>query len=338
MADRSIAIHLDREGPFQVGDRIEGRAVFRSDEPVDLGGSTVSLFWRTSGECTVTIGEPRIVRGPAAPVSAGVEHDTPFAFPAPLRPISFRGTYFAIEWFVRATVDVPWAVDPSAERGIEVAPRERPATAISAYRSATLVRRVARGRESAPRASRRRELMVGAAIMAPLSVAVGVMSRVPYFWLIMPLCFGGYLMVRHIVPWARSAAAARKLGSPMVDVPESIARGEQAPIAIELTPRADVHIEEVSATLTCTERAVYESSNRSTRKERVAHEQRLVLTSAEDMTAGTAARWTGVLAIPDDAPPSFITSAAAFTWEVVVHIAVRDWPDSIETYPVEIRA
>src|SRR5262249_28489102 len=49
-------------------------------------------------------------------------HSLPFRVKLPHGPISYRGELLHVDWYVRATVDVAWAIDPKTEQIINVGP------------------------------------------------------------------------------------------------------------------------------------------------------------------------------------------------------------------------
>lgn len=128
------AIHIDLDGGSPAGelprfapaDRLTGRATFRPDADTTVKSLTVSVRWITAGKGNEESGEAMTrtwtLEGPEQSVTAGISLVRPFEAVLPAEPWSYDGKIISIRWEVVATVDVPWAKDPSTARGFTLRP------------------------------------------------------------------------------------------------------------------------------------------------------------------------------------------------------------------------
>lgn len=331
-----LRIHLDEDGPFRPGERVGGRAVVPSEDGGKVSGGRVAFCWRTRGHGNVDRGEPDVeVQGPED-IAPGGEYAIPFDFEVPAAPISASGELVSVDWVLEATVDVPWATDPKVERVVEVVPGERKIEAGTGYRSAP---RQASAREGRAVASGHQTqallgLVVGVAFLG--MVLLQISNGMPWFFALPFLGIGLFILSRKALPWLRNRAARSKIGVPAVELPSAAARGDRIPITVSLTPPGPVHVDEVSATLVCTESATKGSGKNSSTKTRIAASERAVLGSSEEIAAGATATWSGDIGVPLGVAPTFTAKSSSVTWQVLVRVAVKDWPDDEDAYPVRV--
>src|SRR5690554_867815 len=259
--------------------------------------------------------------------SAGTKASYPFELELPNGPHSYHGHYLNVDWFLRARADIPWAIDPKAEREILLGPGPKtdPATYINVANGAHDVFAKRKGNKgfmsifmllfSLP--------FIGAGLFVMLLGLIGGPGMEAIF--LVP--FGGVFFLSGAVVFffaTRNKFAAMKLGDIRLAWPEGIVHpGDDIPISCQID--ATKGLNGVNATLVCRETVVSGSgTNRSTYRHDIFSRAIELKQSAQ---GGKRLSLEGGFGIPDDSPVSFYASDNELSWIVVVHIDIARWPD-----------
>lgn len=337
-----LTIALDKKGAtYEVGEPITGRVLVENDGDCTCKGLTVTLGWRTSGH-----GNDRTNLSGSADLYTGAwradeRASYRFSFAGVRGPLTYHGSVMSVDWSVRATADVPWAVDPKAEADLVL------------VRGKTAPEEVDQGAVYVPKINVfRREVgdTLGAtfagACFGPLGVllvlgGLGQLANGQRGTGLGTLASGGLCLL------VVGAAALKHRGAPgekerfgeataWVD-PRTLAPGGAVKVTFRSKPGVDVQLGKVTASLVCREVVVRGGGKqlRTIRKE--LHRASKELGHEERVPGGGELVLQETLALPDDAPPSLDLPDHELTWSVDLHVEMRGWPDWDEDVPLLVR-
>jgi hypothetical protein len=131
MASAEVSLELLGSSELRSGKEVAARVRVRALEPLKCEGVDLGVGCRAVGDnCD---GFEKLVhenKGEAVELFPGGEYERTIQVRLPGGPISYRGHYFNIEWFVRAEVRLPWRFDLREEREFVLLPRlAQPGTA-----------------------------------------------------------------------------------------------------------------------------------------------------------------------------------------------------------------
>lgn len=117
-----LELEVDRaDHPFRPGEVITGRIRVYVDAPCRCDALRVALVWETHGRGNRRAGEVS-----AQPLFTGEWTTTtevyPFELTVPEWPRAYHGHLVNLDFRVRATADVPWAIDPTATADVLIVP------------------------------------------------------------------------------------------------------------------------------------------------------------------------------------------------------------------------
>jgi hypothetical protein len=116
------------------------------------------------------------------------------------------------------------------------------------------------------------------------------------------------------------------------------ATGETIELALELMPGRNLELGNITATLTCMERAVSGSGTNRSIYTKTLHEEKASLSEGRSSVSGhSPARFTRFVEIPADAPPTFVSDYNDVLWTIDVRIEVRNWIDWEDSFTLAVR-
>lgn len=344
MADCTLALIIDQEGPHVAGQKLSGRLEVRAHGEVRFDHSRVTLKYRTSGRGSVDEGGELPSMGEGMIASAGETLEIPFDFVVPSEPVTLHGELITLQWFVHAELAIPWAFDPNVEEEIVVVPAPREATAGGGYRDPP--RRLAEEGGAAP---------ATAPNTGATAVVFGVFALFSVFMILRWKSAGNgtfhviqivvVLFFLSITLWRFAGRdilnrlAAKGIGTPQVDIgPGRIPRGESIDVAVTLAPPGTVTLERVQAVLRCVEKASSGSGKNRSTKTFTAHTEDVTLVEDIEVKAGSSRTFQGKLRIPDAAHPTLALRDNKVEWEVSVVVSPRGGLDHLTEATVEVVA
>lgn len=343
MSKCDLRIEIDRDPPhYQPGETLRGEVVIEVNADCPCKALSAQFGWRTHGKGNTDEGEPEKLLLGSFDWQAGQTHRVPFSFLLPRGPVSYHGHLINVDWYVNARADIPWAIDPKAERDVLLLPAPAEREAQEGYRSAP--KRVAQphvlgtGPKSAQ--SLRVKLFGAAVFVAFIWFFFGDMlfeNGQPNWVLFVFFGFALFIFGRMLYKDVRNLASQQKLGDlEIVTKPDVVTRGEAITLHTVLAPKSDLTVNAVSATLVGKEIAV---SGSGTRKKTHTHNlcsRRVELGRDLQLAKGERHELTGQLKVPKDAAPTFRADDNDVRWEVVVDVDIKDWPDFEQVREIEV--
>lgn len=353
MAKCELTIHLDDENAtFRGGDTVTGSVEVRTDGDVRCDGLTLECRWETHGKGNRVHGEnPGIQLFVGEWAGAGT-HRYPFSFQLPHGPFTYHGRYLNVGWFLRARADVPWALDPKAEREIPLAPNpdEEPRWTEAVATAELLpgdLRTAVAGEQKGPQPP------AGARHLGNV-VAIGCLAvvAIPLLALVAAAVFQGIALVRgeadpmeallmigmagiFVLLFLGGAAkvvsnrmARKRLGDVTFEVsPLTLRPGERLRARLQCRPQKTSELNGATLRIAAEEVVTRGSgTSRSTYRHTV-HEREVEVPIHQGLSAGLPFHLDHELEIPADAAPSFMARDNRLTWTVSLRLDIPRWPD-----------
>ncbi|RMG08496.1 MAG: hypothetical protein D6731_21840 [Planctomycetota bacterium] len=342
MAKCTLSIVLDPEREaYALGEVISGSVRVTVDSDCSCNALNLALRWETHGRGNRTHGPESVQTLFRGTWRAGEEHAYPFSFEIPPGPVTYHGHLLNVDYFLRATADIPWAIDPKAERDfLVVAPPDGSL--------------VLTGAESDPQHTHSLEtwqdLQAGAGAAAVfagvvlLCVGLGLLlvggnllvSAEPVEWFYVAV--GGLLSALGagaLYFGLRNRLAERKLGPVAVELrPRRVPPGGVLQATIHFTPRTSLHLNRVRVRLRGTEVVVSGSGTNKTTHSHDLFSEVATLHEGGPVLAGEAQRLECQFALPPSAPLSFRAPGNSLRWNAVFHVDVAHWPDWSQQVPL----
>jgi hypothetical protein len=124
MADAGFEVHITSKcDPIAAGDEASMEITVVTPESHEKVTLEWEVFWTATGKTT----NKNVVCSGSEPIP-GLEADTELSFTIPFTiprqgPISYEGMLLTVAWFVKVSLDIPWAIDPKSTFGFVVGPR-----------------------------------------------------------------------------------------------------------------------------------------------------------------------------------------------------------------------
>lgn len=340
MSKCDLIIDLDSaKRVFLPGEVIRGVVEVVVNSEVRCDGLTLTSLWQTHGRGNRRSGGEQAQELFRGTWLAGETHHYPFEVVAPEGPVTYHGHYLNVDHYLRATADIPWALDPKAEEEFVL---ELPPGA-TGYRQPGEPDAVGEVSATAAKVGQAIGAVFGGCFMIPgliaLVVGVGVVAKGELGG-ILPIVMGTiFTAVGGLVVFLalRNTLAERKLGEVLVAVkPERAAPGEEVSVQLQFSPRSRVQLNRVTARLVGKEVVVSGSgTNRTTHTHELARVEREL--SGECMIhAGEGVDLDATFTVPPDAPLSFHASDNDLRWTVEVHVDIPGWPDWTKDVPLVV--
>ena len=300
----------DGDRPLRAGDVLEGEVTIQITRAGRCDGLRVELLWRALGKGNASERALTVVPLFVGEWATGTPLRYPFRLTIPPAPPPMEGELMTVSHVLRATAEVPWAIDPTAEHPLTLVPSPEWRSRAAAQEP---VAAHINGRKVGP-------MWVPGAIVFVLLV----FTCMPVALLILPLAL---LM---FIPSSRNAISAWRTPKVTVTVPRRVHPGQAVPVLIELD-RFSAPLKGVSASLMCVERVISGSGKHQRTYEQTLYEEKIGLTPNEKRT-----RLEGHGVLPDLPMWSFEGGSYSVNWMLLVRLECSAWPDWITAWPLSL--
>ena len=327
----SRQLHIVFEQPkrrFVPGDEIRGQVVVVVEKDTRCKGLEVTRQWQTHGKGNTARGTPEkqlLFEGEWMP---GKYH-YPFSFTAPAWPFTYHGDYLNVDWYIKATADVPWAFDPSSEEEFLL---RWPETGLPAEQVNHALVASSFGREiiQSNRGSILGFIAAGIAAFGTVFLGVGLVTGAFGF-----LAFTAIAYIFAIILFfamIKIKMASSKVGEVELSIDPSPAYPGASVVArMAFTPDSDAQINAITATITGQEVVVRGSGTNRTTYRNTVHEEEVVLHQGGLVPEGQRVDVSGTFMLGEGAPLSFEASDNELSWTIAYHIDIARWPDWSES-------
>jgi len=323
----SVQYEFDKgDSAFEVGDTVSGTAVVTANQETVCNKILVQMRWQTHGRGNRDSGKwiKESVQVPHNKLSANETHRIPFSFHLPAGPLTYRGSYLNIDWYLKTIVDARGPFDPSHEEEIIVLPKVLETAYISNYTSNNQ-------NQATPIQinNSQRDLIVGLAMLggAIMTIAiVFVMGFPPFFALfgLVTLGISSLFFYKSI----RNSISTQKLGPIKMEIPKTeLLPDETFNCHLSFNPLQDVTVNGITFQLQGNEKVISGSgSNRKTHSTYIFKKQYVQLEN-KSLLANEEVRLDQQLQLPPNAAYSFSSEDNKLEWFCEVTIDVEGWPN-----------
>jgi len=314
MSKCDISIEFDAENrTYRGGETVSGRVLVEVNKDLTSNGIKLIRFWQTHGYGNTDSGE-RIeeILDTDSQLFAGEVRTYPFSFVADRQPLTYHGHYVNIDHYVRAEVDVPWAIDPKLEEDYVLLAGETPEE-VTGKRDEIIEFEDETATQMGP--------VVKAIVLTLLGVVLLVVAVVALWLLPIILLVAGIF-------WIRKKMVSGRLGDVQLKMPHLVVgAGEDWPLELTFTPKKNFLINGIEVKMSCCESATAgHGTNRTTRTHTVVDEVH-VLEPAGQLAANERFERQVALPFPETDAYSFDDSDNNITWTVEVRIDIPRFPD-----------
>jgi hypothetical protein len=364
MASCNLKIELkDAREIYYARDVLRGEVLVETSAKVMCNGLKVQLLWRTHGhgnrdssivtEKTLYVGNWEANETLRFPFELTLEHG----------PTTYRGHFLNLDYYLHATVDIPWAFDPSTERVLIVGWREGDdciprlfcgantnAINIGDSRPLTPFRGFAKlaGRSAA--SVSKQELQEQLERLAPSEVRFGCAAWFEAGCILIVTGIIGAMMVSALAHGFGAVAylglipisfgllgsfynALRSLAKKYIGIPEirieparALTAGSALTAHMTLTPTANINVNKVTATLVGKEVCIGRNGKQTAIRTHKFVEQRITLSDVIALHKGDSTPLSAQFQLPDDAPMSFPGVFNKVVWTLAFHIDISYLP------------
>jgi len=322
--------HDDRT--YKLGEAITGKIQILAHEAFHCRKITLICAWRTQGRGNkASGGEEGMAFAEDAKFQSGELKEYPFQFAARRGPVSYQGHYLNVEWYLRAQVDIPIAVDVIREEKFMLAAGDI---------SEEIVLGTEDQLEEAAAPSSFKERMTMARVLAVpffvLGVAMIVLGGSNLVALLLGLAvagFGGwqlFMMLRNKLAQQRVSALEVKVH------PVKIRAGNAVECKFLFDSRDARRLRKITATLKAEERVVSGAGGLKNSHTHKIYETVLEQSNQEVAPLGDKAEIKIPVPIPSNAPSTFRAPDNALIWSIRVQIDIPDWPDWVQEFPLTV--
>ena len=332
MSNCELRIELDRENPvYQIGEKINCTIHVKVNKTVKCKGLVVEKGWETHGRGNQDSGgieELTLFQGEWRPG----EYQFPCSFKIDSGPLTYHGHYVNVDWKLLVRADIPWAIDPKASREIVI---ERNTDTRAGDRSRSELNKPINPDDGGNKP--------GAMVMTFLMFLVIGGIFVATGWKeddLTGIIFGIIAILASLVPvylYIHKYLAQRKLGKVDLHVYQvSLRPGDETEVSVNFTPKESIQVNRVAILLRGEEEATSGSGTRRKTHSCIVHKKEYELSEKTRLGKRLIFDRSVKIAIPEDAPHTFIASDNKILWKLVLFIDIEDWPDWTSSRRIEV--
>ena len=327
----------DRNQTYNPGDTVSGTVHVEVSKDCRCDALNLSLEWFTHGRGNARSEIVDLQSLFQGDWTAGEHHAYDFETTVPPGPYTYHGNYLNVDWRVKAHADIPWALDPTAERELTLEPTgtEETFRPGEEHKAETVLAAT----DNDQTISWSDALIGSISLISGLGLIAFLRSTDQFLGallLAVPFIGVGGLFVYLSV---RNYFAEQRLGD--VDVhldPGDASPGETVRCRVEMEPPSTVTLNEVTVRLHGHEKVVSGSGTNETTYTHTVHDEETTISRSKQATIRSGRRtFRTSLALPSSAPFSFYARDNQMRWDVEVHVDVPNWPDWVHTDLVTVR-
>lgn len=318
MSNCDLSIELDQSQPFHwSGEPVRGTVCLRATGPLNSRAVTLKSAWRTRGKGNVDAGESPLQTLHSGPIAAGQTLRLPFEINTPAWPPTYHGYLFSIEHSLVASVDIPWAFDPTTSVPLHVLPRPRSEQDLPAVPQPSTVGKLIGGG-------------VMAAVLAGFAMFVGTAARLP-----MPVVLAAAAgLAAAAWGWFRWLPAWI-LGDVQCEVEtQRLAAGDELVGYLSLHPRRPLNLKNINIQLSAQESCTSGSGSNQTTHNHTLHSQTVTLADRPAIPADQTTRLDFRLPLPPLAAYTLNHANNKLAWRVSIRIGLAGIPDWKKQLPL----
>lgn len=325
MAKLNLSIEPSSRGPFAPGDVVTGILHLDAEDDVEPRELKVELSWRTHGRGDRDEAVVSVDVLPCGKLARGEQRNQRFTLRLPPdAPPTRRGRLVNLDWYLRARADLAWAVDPSAETDVLVAPaEEQPAFIVEGGPFG--------GRPTGMSGPPPSNALAGCLTLFLLPFLVAAVANVLFGQVLVGVLFGvipSYLLYKVVT----QLVAHRFLSGTRLEVRPVVTRAaDRIEVRLDVARGRIDKVAGIEGTLVCEERARYRSGTDTSTATEIVWQSPLAFAREGD---GFRAR----LDLPLDAASTFKTRHNGVLWAVRVTPQVKGMPDPEFAAEVEVRS
>ncbi|MCP4220745.1 MAG: mechanosensitive ion channel, partial [bacterium] len=125
MSKCDLKVVFDRaDRVYHPGETISGNVEVEVNKDVKCNALKIEMRWQTHGKGNTDFEIMAETEEPEMEWNAGSMLRFPFRFKAPKMPLTYHGHFLNIDHYIRATADIPWAIDPKTSEEFILKPGE----------------------------------------------------------------------------------------------------------------------------------------------------------------------------------------------------------------------
>jgi hypothetical protein len=322
--------HDDRT--YKLGEAIAGKVQVLARETFHCRKITLLCAWRTQGRGNKAAGgEEGMAFADDAKFQAGELKEWPFQFAARRGPVSYQGQHLNVEWYLRAQVDIPVAVDVIKEEKFMLAPGDISEEVVLGTEDENA--------EAAAPSSFKARMTMAKMLAVPffvLGVAMIVLGGANLVALLLGAAitgFGGWQLFMML----RNKLAQQKVKAMEVKVhPDKIRAGHSVACSFLFDSRDARRLRKITATLKAEERVVSGAGGLKNTHAHKVYETVLERSNQDGVAFGDKTEIKIPVPIPANAPSTFRAPDNALIWSIRVQIDIPDWPDWVQEFPITV--
>ncbi|MDP7035993.1 MAG: hypothetical protein QF752_16025 [Planctomycetota bacterium] len=306
---------------FRPGETIRGQVLVDVNADCRCDGLSLRPTWSTHGRGNRDGGKGEAIQLFQGLWTAGDELLYPFEIEAPSEPMTYHGHLINIDWYLKASADIPWAFDPKAEREFSLGPGDRSGSGSEGVAPAEL--------SGASRSS-------GVGCLYVLVIIFLLRTLVPsltmgtlwvpegsFFLLLLMVGVAAYIFRNRIVEY--------RLGKVEFSLePHPVVGGDVAIGRLMFQPRRSVRVDRIHLSLTGQEVAVSGSGSQQTTHTHTLREESFdMLEAGTRYMRGQRVEFEEEIHIPEEAAPSFDFNHNRVSWTLNLRIVLPGWPDYV---------
>ncbi len=341
MAKCDIKISLDKTDlTYETHDRVKCRFQVTVDKPVKCKGFIASILWRTHGKGNRNqkeMQETVLFEGNWEVGSYDYEH----TFIIVDGPTTYHGKIVNVDWYIKATVDIPWAFDPKEEVDFIVRRRDKDRTSPHDAKELEFTGQkngVELAKEFSGKMYKAYLGFAGVACLGGIYLLVsGVIQNLDIEKIIWGL---GLLLMAYGFAWnpLKKAIAENKFGSIDFEIENAtLYPGENCRVSFRFVAKRDILINGLALRLVGVETATSGSGTNETTYHEPLFTDKIDLDVPNIARAGRAVESSAEIAIPEAAPATFLASDNSVTWTLKAALDVEKWIDIEREQPITVR-